>query len=536
MDSVIYNPLEEFQNKYKDLHFEKTNTFFENLAQQSGVDIAGNRETVRLYDEYKEHLSKLKKKLNWWRFFKVLMCITIVLIPLVIFKVTPKIKGFRAEIEEADKRADELLGKAYEQMLPLNNLFTDRDALNIIESVIPLLSFDKCFSVKQEVDMKINYDFVENNENAQSTIDVLAGNYNDNPFLFENKLIHTMGTKTYHGYKTIRWTEEYRDSDGRWKTRVRTQTLHATVVKPKPFYNTRVVLNYCSQGGPELSFSRNATHLEKKSEKEIDRFVKRGEKKLDKKNERAIGQGSDFMSMSNSEFEVIFDALNRDNEVQFRTLFTPLAQTNMVSLLLSKVGFGDDFDFIKTKRTNRIVSEHSQSRAINLLPENYASYSFDIIKDNFINKNVDFFKAVYFDFAPILSIPIYQERPVHSLKPIPDYSQLYSLKECEALANAVDHKYVVHPNTKTQAILKYTFVGTSDQIDEACINAYSYDIERRVDIVSMHGDDGHWHDVPVEWDEYLPLEASNNFYISTSEIAENKSVIARRNGLCIFNS
>ena len=109
------------------------------------------------------------------------------------------------------------------------------------------------------------------------------------------------------------------------------------------------------------------------------------------------------------------------------------------------------------------------------------------------------------------------------------------MKECESLANAVDIKYVVHPNTKTRAILKSSFVGSKDGIDETCITAYSYDIEKRIDIVSMRGDDGHYHNVEVEWDEYLPLEESNNFFVSTTEKADGKSVIARRNGLCLFN-
>lgn len=536
MDSVIYNPLEEFDSKYKNLHGENTDNFFENLVKQSGIDIEQNRATVKLYNEYKENLSKLKKKFNWLRFFRVLMCITILLIPIVIIKTTPKIKELRNEIEEADKRAEELLAEANNQMLPLNKLFSDRDALNIIESTIPLISFDKCFSVKQEADMKINYDFAESNEDEQSTVDVLAGKYNENPFLFENRVIHTMGTETYHGYKTIRWTETYRDANGKLCTRTKTQKLHATVTKPKPFYNSQIVLHYCSQGGPDLSFSRDASHLEQKSEKEIERFVKRGEKKLKRKTDEAISNNSDFMSMSNSDFEVLFDALDRTNEVQFRTLFTPLAQTNMVDLILSKISYGDDFNFIKSKRTNKIISNHSQGRAINLIPKDYISYSYDIIKENFTEKNAEFFKAVYFDFAPLLAIPIYQERPIQSLKPIPEYSQSYSLKECEALANAVDYKQVVHPDTKTRAILKSTFVGSKDNVDETCITAYSYDIEKRVDIVSVHGDDGKFHNVPVEWDEYLPLEAHNNFYVSTNEIAENKSVMARRNGLCIFKS
>lgn len=536
METAIFDPLEEFDKKYRSLHSEKTVEFFDELVRRSGLDIERNCETVRLYNEYKENLKKLKRKLNWRRFFRVLACITIVLIPLVILKLTPRIKTLRAEIEEADKRAEELLAEANAQMRPLNSLFSDRDALTIIETVIPLISFEKSFSAQQEADMHINYDFGEYNESEQSTVDVLAGKYNENPFLFENKIVHTMGTETYHGYKTIHWTETYRDANGRLRTRTRTETLHATVTKPKPFYTTQVVLDYCSQGAPDLSFSRDATHLEQKSEKQIEKIVKRGEKNLKKKTDEAIRKNGDFMTMSNTDFEVLFDALDRTDEVQFRTLFTPLAQTNMVKLLLSEIGYGDDFNFLKLKRTNRIVCHHSQGRVIKLLPEQYVSYSYDIAKENFIGKNVRFFKDVYFDFAPILAIPAYQERPVHSLKPIPQYSQQYSLKECEALANVVDAQYVVHPDTKTKAILKSSFVRSENNVDETCITAYSYDIEKRVDVVSVHGGDGRNHNVSVEWDNYLPLEAQNRFYISANEFVGGKSVMASRHGLSIFRS
>ncbi len=164
METLIYNPLEEYNGKYKEAHFEKTADFFENLTRKSGVDIEENRETVRVYNECKENLNAFLKKLNRWRFLRVIMCITVVLIPLVIFKITPKIKSIREEIENVDNRSETLLAKANEQMLPLNRLFTDQDALNIIEDIVPLLSFEKCFSVKQEADMKINYDFSEFNE------------------------------------------------------------------------------------------------------------------------------------------------------------------------------------------------------------------------------------------------------------------------------------------------------------------------------------------------------------------------------------
>jgi len=531
---VIYNPLEEYENKFREAHMNNTVGFLEKLISESGIDIEENRKTVAKYNTYKDELVKMKRKLNLWRFLRVLMCIFFILIPLVILKITPKIRGMREEIQEADKNAEELLSLAYRQMLPLNSLFTDRDALNIIQTTIPLISFDPCFSVDKEADMKINYDFTIQTDSDESTLDLLSGNYNENPFLFENRIIHTMGTKTYHGSKTISWTESYRDSKGDLCYRTRTETLHASVVKPMPYYNTQVVLNYGSQGAPELFFSRDASHLERKSEKAIERYVKRGEKKLKRKTDKALRENDDFTSMSNADFEVLFDALDRTDEVQFRSLFTPLAQTNMVDLILSKVGYGDDFNFFKQRRMNKIVSNHSQGRAINLLPGSYTSYSFDVIKENFINKNTEFFKAVYFDFAPLLAIPAYQERPVHSLKPIPDYEQLYSQKECEALANAVDLQYIVHPSTKTHAILKSNFVNSVNDVDETCITAYSYDIMQRVDLIPKRGGDGYIHDVPVMWDEYIPLEAQNNFYVTKYNDEMNQNVMASRNGLCIF--
>lgn len=535
MNSVIYNPLEEFENKFKNLHLDKTNAFFAELTKKSGVNIAENQKTVADYNIAKENSRKLKTKLNWLRFFRVLMCITIILIPIVIMKMTPKIREKRAQIADIDNRVAELYNLAMRQMAPLNNLFTDRDALNIIESTMPLVKFENYFSAKQESDMAVNYDFVNDNNIEQSTLEVLAGHYNENPFLFENRMIHRMGTEIYHGYKTIHWTETYRDSDGKLRTRTRSQTLHATVSKPKPFYSTMVVLNYCAQGAPDLSFTRDASNLHVKSEKQIERHVKRGEKKLNKMTEKAVSNNQDFMSMSNTEFEVLFDALDRNNEVQFRTMFTPLAQTNMVDLIRSNVGYGDDFNFIKARRTNKIISNHSQGRVINLLPAHYVSHSYDIIKSNFIGKNTEFFKAVYFDFAPVLAIPMYQERPVHSLKPIPDYSQMYSLKESEALANAVDPRFVAHPATKTPVILKSAYIGSKEKVDENRITAYSYDIVPQIDYIPQLGGDGRVHMVPVPWDLYIPLEAQNSFYISSDEFAQNKNIIARRNGLCIFN-
>jgi hypothetical protein len=458
-----------------------------------------------------------------------------VLIPLVILKTNKRIKKLKEDVENSGKITNELLNKALSQTDCLNKLFKDWDCIEIIEKTVPLLKFKPSFSVEQESNMTINFDFETSGSAEQSTLDVLSGEYNENPFLFENKVTHTMGTEVYHGYKTIHWTESYIDGNGKRKTRIQSQTLHATLTKPKPFFNTQVMLNYCAQGGPDLSFTRDATNLDKKSEKQLERYIKKGEKRLEKISSRALKQNRDFTSMANSEFEVLFDALDRTDEVQFRTLFTPLAQTNMVDLILSKTGYGDDFNFIKQKRTNRIVSNHSQGRNIILPASTHFSHSFDIIKESFINKNTEFFRAVYFDFAPVLAIPIYQERPVHSLKPIPDYDRNYSAKEAEALANRVNKSYTTHPDSKTQAILKSTFLKSENLVDNILITAYSYNIIQRTEYVSVYGGDKRWHEVAVKWDDYIPLESTNNFYIATQELSKDKNVVAQRNNLCIFN-
>ena len=92
MDSMIYSPLDDFESKYKALHAEETNRYFDSLAKRSGVNIEENRRTVKEHRLQSEALEKLRKRLRLWKFLRVLMCITLLLIPLVIFKITPKIK------------------------------------------------------------------------------------------------------------------------------------------------------------------------------------------------------------------------------------------------------------------------------------------------------------------------------------------------------------------------------------------------------------------------------------------------------------
>ena len=70
---------------------------------------------------------------------------------------------------------------------------------------------------------------------------------------------------------------------------------------------------------------------------------------------------TNYQRFGNDEFEVLFGGTNRNNELEYRLLFTPLAQKNLLSIIKNPIPYGDDFSFIKDKMINVIRSNHSQT-------------------------------------------------------------------------------------------------------------------------------------------------------------------------------
>jgi len=114
------------------------------------------------------------------------------------------------------------------------------------------------------------------------------------------------------------------------------QVLTATVNKPCPRYYEQPYLVYANNAAPDLIFSRQDSDAEHMTEKQVDKKVAKDIKKLSKKSEKSITKGENYTVLSNSEFEVLFGATNRNNEVQFRLLFTPLAQRELLAIMKEK--------------------------------------------------------------------------------------------------------------------------------------------------------------------------------------------------------
>ena len=553
MDRTLYTPLEFYENYAKAAHDESAKALFDKLVKESRVPIEENRQTVKKYNELLKKIDNLKRKLSALNVLKIIMIILAVcgvafpfltilsdtaavgmkigfsiggailcasMLLIVFLKLNKTIGGFFDVLEEKQKKSRELLKLAWEQMEPLNALFEDDMTFKLIEKTIPEISFDKQFTPGREAELQHNYAYEGAPRPTTSITNTVSGALEGNPFLFERSLTQSQGTKIYHGQLLIRWVVYVRDKNGT-RAVTRTQMLHASVAKPIPVYSTNTHLNYGSQAAPDLSFSRNASGTEALSKKQIDRKVKRGRKALEKKAARELKGGGDFTEMSNSEFDVLFGAVDRNHEQQFRLIFTPLAQVEMTKLMKSKGGFGDDFAFIKKGKHNVIRSRHAENWIMETDAKRYYSYDFDACRRNFININNSYFKSIYFDFAPLLAIPAYHDEPVNSMK-TPSDTYHFTAKEYETLANRIGEDKFAPEGAATRCILKAAPTGRDECSDRVAVTAHAFAVARRVDFVPTLGGDGRIHPVPVSWDEYIPVSKTTHMYVASLDMSETK--------------
>ena len=214
--------------------------------------------------------------------------------------------------------------------------------------------------------------------------------------------------------------------------------------------------------------------------------------------------------MANRDFETLFNTMDRNNEVEFRLLFTPIAQTQMLEIMRNKVdGYGDDFSFNKLNKINFLEAVHLDNIELDNNPDRYKSYSVEASRLEFMRYNQEYFRAIYFAFAPLLAVPLYQQTRTHE--------KIYGIREnCnssfwehEALANFYGDRKFQHPECVTHSILKTEENRYSSERAQIEVTAYGYKAVDRVDSVLVRGGDGRMHRVDVHWDEYLPVSQTS---------------------------
>ena len=143
-----------------------------------------------------------------------------------------------------------------------------------------------------------------------------------------------------------------------------------------------------------------------------------------------------YTIMSNRQFDALFQAIDRSDEVQFRLLFTPLAQQQMLNLLRDKtVGFGDNFVFIKDRMINLVRPAHLATTDITAAPSLFHNYDLAAAREFFNTYSNAYFRALYFALAPVLTIPLYQQPRSHADIYASVLGKTASFWEHEAIAN-----------------------------------------------------------------------------------------------------
>lgn len=533
----IYDPLDEYVNTFAPRFRQVAKDTFAQLSKEAGVDINANRQTCKQLYKAQSDLKSVKSKLCWTIFLCVVMwggaigggiaiynmydsfeSWEIVLIAigiatallLLFWKIQPLIKRLKSERNGLIEKTTKLEKEAWQQMAPLNRLY-DWDILTrMMTQTVPKLEFDSYFTTQRLADLQEVYGWDGTFNQERSVIYSHSGLINGNPFVLCRTRKMEMGTKTYYGHKTIYWTTRERGSDGKMHTVRHSETLTASVTAPYPGYYEKTRLLYGNTAAPDLKFYRKQSGLANCEGSLSYRWQRR---KLRKKSRDLTN--NDFAMMTNEEFEVAFDTSNRNSNQQYALLFTPLAQANMLKLLKdNSASYGDDFDFEKNCMINTILPDHIQSIDLDMNPHQYQNFDYDKAEKDFYDINAQYFRAIYFCFAPLLCVPMYQQ--IRSQENIygRDMQRHSAFWEHETLANFWGQDHFKHPQCVTDCILKTKKEQTSGDSSSVTVYAYGYRVEQRISYITKWGGDGRTHKVPVYWDEYLPVTGKRRMDIA----------------------
>ncbi len=551
-DNTVYEPLSEYANKYKDLHARNTSDLFEELLAKSGVDEQANVALVRDIRALEADLSKSEGRRSLLVTLNVISIIVailsaafsifgfaddygtggldggwlyggLVLLAVVLGlvswkKLFPSIRELKSKIDVLRSNLAAKKQEATAQMEPLNSLFDWGMPGRLVHKTVPRIEMDPIFSVGRLRDLERVFNLDDSFNRGRSVVGVQSGEINGNPFVLANTFGFEWTPHEYSGSITIHWTESVRGPDGKRTTVHRSEVLTATVTHPVPEFGNAKFLIFGNVAAPDLVFNREPSELSGKDPGKWTSSKKRALKKLQKK-AAAIEDGkvSDYTLMSNHEFEVLFNANDRNNEIQFRLLFTPYAQQQMVNLLNdTKIGYGDDFAFHKSHMINCIVPAHFGSVSFDTSPTQYADYELAVVRRRFNDFNNEYFKGLYFALAPLLTIPLYQYMRSHESIWGDVISRSPSFWEHESLANFHGEDAFRHEASITRNILKTELKSQDGAEQVVAVTAHGFRGEPRVDHVRKFGGDGRWHTIPVEWTEYLPVSRTSDMRVYDS--------------------
>ena len=211
----------------------------------------------------------------------------IIALSILNFKYINKKKYiYIQKIEELGTELKAKQDECYSQVAPLLKLFESNMANKFITEIIPTLILDKYFKIERYADLVYNFGMAEQLDSNLSAKDLISGEILGNPFVIIKSIQNRVVDETYHGSLTVSWTEYY-TYNGERKSRNRTQTLRASIVKPKQIFEEIIDLIYGNDAAEHLSFIREPNFIHDFTPKELAKYLK---KRLRKKVKNQLKQ------------------------------------------------------------------------------------------------------------------------------------------------------------------------------------------------------------------------------------------------------
>ncbi|MBR6021678.1 MAG: hypothetical protein IK066_04585 [Kiritimatiellae bacterium] len=546
MAEELYEPLERYRDELKAAHRANAEAMFAELAEASGVDAGANAKTCAEAERLGHELKDWKRRKGWRLAAEVALWVALAVAVLAaVAGVTgfpdgarhagwmgwgtvgaglagallgwgarPAVKRAAGKVSELKAALAGVEAEAEAQMAGLNGLFDWDMPGKLSEKTLPGVKFDGYFSEGRLRDLRETFGWNGEGFGKGSVLWAQSGEINGNPFVVGRVVEQAEGTKTYKGTKRISWRARVPDGNGGWRWETRHETLVATVEKPMPTYPERSFVLFANDAAERLEFTRAPSPMAKETPgtRGCERALKRCVKKLEKF-ARNLDDRYGF-TMSDPEFEAYFQAWDRNDEVQFRLLYTVLAQRQLLALLKDRSeGFGDDFEMQKRGRINVLWPKHLDGACLDGNPARWRSRSFATAKEKFVEGNAAWFRHAYFALAPLLAVPLYQQTRSHETIWRSVLDRASASPEHEALANFLGEGRWKHPGSVTRNILKAAARRGADGRRRVEITALGFRTEERVDQVPVWGQDGNRHLVDVPWLEYLPVERTSEMRV-----------------------
>lgn len=569
-DENLLEPIKYYES-LKDKLTDALIASFNELSEKTNTDQALNEKYVKAYKANAELSKNTKSKSKAQTVVFIILTVVFIIAIVYIVKTNEVVTAFKLTFEkinlilplsilyliisilfvkrissfdsksgEYEEKADEAYSNALLTMERLSQSFDESVYLRIVEDILPSLKFypvipDSFDSYLKKIstlegkndnliDAKEQYYFIVKDDN-ESALSSLFGTIEGKPFIFSRKLTFKMGERTYSGSRTFPYTEYYYDSEGNRKSRTEHETLYAHHTEPYPEYSIRSDIFYFTPNAPNLSFDRRPFDS---GSRDVNSYITKNTRHLKKLEKESIKNGDGSLYLLDREFEALFNVKERNNDVEFRMMYTPYVIKNTKELIKSNIGFGNDFSIYKRGVMNAVTTDKIVYYENDMYPsESYVvDYSFKDTKARFIEGGVTFLRSIYFTLAPLFVVRLNSDGESIEIPPFSSSSDFVKdnyKDEADAESLVYENMSYVTPRyASSNVIAKASYYNTVDGVTIFTIVSYSFSSKTYTDYIYTVG----WHtsgDVPVRYEVYSPI--SEKFYLFSSYIGLPKNIV-----------